>query len=409
MKALLSLVCMKWLVEGILDKSIIEAMLCLLLCAFLLVDQQWKIKRVGIIWVPFIFNIVLSLTIHDSSFGIWGRGAITVGTACFAFLIDIPVERYKNVFKLLVTIGIITAILVMFQYFAGGFFDKVYYPMLSEKARQTFSLYKRKGYYFGLLYNPHEPAGLITFGIAGLILWKYASRSKGYFIYLISLLMAIPLLLTGKKGVLFIAVIALGIMIMVLHGSRKQWMKALKFLAAIFVVAALLVYLSLKHPEIAIFNRFRRFLLGLIAGDSIDSGRYSLYQMALSEWRGHELFGIGWRHFNALTVEKYGMTQYHEVNCDYLQWLCETGIIGFILSIIPVGTMLYRSIFVCRKLIRRAKSQIETWVLLFAGLIQIFTFMYAFVEIPFFDIIFFAVYICSCIVIDSAYVRREVS
>lgn len=401
------MVCMKWLIEGILDKPIIEAAICLSLCIFLLVDQQWKIKRAGIIWVPFIFNIVLSLTIHDSSFGIWGRGAITICTVCFALLIDIPVERYKSVCKFLITIGIFTAILVMLQYFAGEIFDKIYYPMLTEKAKQSFSLYKRKGYYFGLLYNPHEPAGLITFGIAGLILWKYASKAKGYLIYFIAFLMAIPLLLTGKKGVLFIAVVALGIMILVLHGSRRHWLKALRFVTIIIAAVGLLVYLALKHPEIAILNRLRLFFVGLMAGDSIDSGRLNLYRMALSEWKGHELLGIGWRHFNALTVEKYRMTQYHEVNCDYLQWLCETGIIGFVLSIIPVGIMLYRTFFVCRRLIQRARSKTETWVLLFAGLIQIFTFIYAFVEIPFFDIVFFAVYVFSCIVINSAYVRRR--
>ena len=386
---------------------IIEAILCLFLCLCLVISKRFKIQKSGMIWLLYILNIAVSLLTHESSFGLWGRGAITIGIACFVFLINNQVEDYKCLFNVLIAFGIITGALVIMQYFYSELFVAKYYPMLNDTAKQAFDLYSREGYYFGLLYNPHEPAGLITYAIIGLLLWKLASKTKGILIYLVAILLAVPLLLTGKKGILVVAVISFAIMILFLYGSRKQWIKVLQFLSVLTVLLLAFVIIAVNNPEIAIFNRFNSFIEGIIAQESVDSGRFYLYDIALSEWKEHKLLGIGWRQFNALTVEKYGMYQYHEVNCDYLQWLCETGIVGFVLSIMPVLIMLYRTIWVCRKLIRRVNTMTESWILLFAGFIQFFTLIYAFIEIPFLDSVFFTIYIFSCIVINSAFVRRR--
>ena len=101
------------------------------------------------------------------------------------------------------------------------------------------------------------------------------------------------------------------------------------------------------------------------------------------------------------------MTQAHEVNCDYLQWLCETGIVGFIIFIIPVLVTLYRTIYILRKLLKRIVSSEELWTVLLACYIQLFTYLYAFVEIPFYDIVLFTMYVISTIVINSMFMRRK--
>ena len=59
------------------------------------------------------------------------------------------------------------------------------------------------------------------------------------------------------------------------------------------------------------------------------------------------MFGIGWEQFmNNNTYE-------HEVHNTYLQWLCETGVIGFVLIMIPLLymylTTLFRTVRIRRK------------------------------------------------------------
>lgn len=397
---------MKWLFEGILDKSIIEATILLFLLCILLFFNRFKIKKIGLIWILYIINIIFSLIIHPSSFGIWGRGAITVFTVAFIFFVDEPIYRYKTVLKLFIFFGIVNSALVFCHYFFESFFDNTYYSLLNETARGSYSLYSKYGYFFGLLYNPHEPAFMICISIAGIVLWDVMNKTR-ILCYTPVLVLFVSLLMTGKRGIFVIGALSLIIMILVLYGSRKQWLQSL--LLILFVVIGLAVFIQfvLTYTEIEFFTRFRTLILGLFSGDGVDSGRFQIYDMAFNEWKSNPILGIGWRHFNALTVEKYHMKQYHEVNCDYLQWLCETGIVGFLCNIITIGVMQFRAMFVCRNLIKRIDNTVEKWILLLTGYIQIFVLVYAFIEIPFEDIIIFAIYIISCIVQNSLYRRRS--
>ena len=179
------------------------------------------------------------------------------------------------------------------------------------------------------------------------------------------------------------------------------------FLLCLLVGIVVFIVISLNNPEVAIFNRFNQLFQQVASGETLGSGRLQLYNAAIAEWQESKWFGIGWRAFNAMTTTKFGFTRAHEVNCDYLQWLCETGIIGFVLGIIPVAIMAYRSTYVGRKLLRRFKNKTEQWILLFSVFIQMFTVIYAFVEIPFFDIVYSAIYVLSCVIINSAYSRRN--
>jgi len=407
MIAIFLMACFKWVVEGIWDQAIIEAVISLMIIGIMVFNNHFKIKKNNLIWLPFMVNIVLSLFLHTSTFGLWGRGLVTVFITAMALLIDEPIDYYGPVLKMIVFVGLINAALVLIHYFNRDFFEITYYNVLNPTAQITFNLYTRYGYFFGLLYNPHEPACLISFAFVGLFLWEIVVRKSHIYSVLPYFVLVIPLLMTGKKGIFFIAVISLVIIVFTIYGSRKQWKRIFIFLATGAIIVGLFFLIAMNHPELVFFNRFRVFFVGLMNGTDIDSGRNRIYEMALTEWKNNLILGIGWRHFNALTVEKYCMTQYHEVNLDYLQWLCETGIVGFVLNIIAVGTMLYRTVYVCRKMIKKVTEPNTSWILLYTAFIQIFVLLYALIETPFEDIIIFTIYIISCIVQNSIYKRRN--
>ena len=79
----------------------------------------------------------------------------------------------------------------------------------------------------------------------------------------------------------------------------------------------------------------------------LTSGRTALWKKAYELFKENPVFGIGWEQFmNNNTYE-------HEVHNTYLQWLCETGVIGFILIMIPLLymylTTLFRTVRIRRK------------------------------------------------------------
>lgn len=69
---------------------------------------------------------------------------------------------------------------------------------------------------------------------------------------------------------------------------------------------------------------------GEITADEVTSGRSELWKTAFSLFLKNPIKGIGWEQFmNYNTYE-------HDVHNTYLQWLCESGIIGFVLLAVPM-------------------------------------------------------------------------
>lgn len=81
--------------------------------------------------------------------------------------------------------------------------------------------------------------------------------------------------------------------------------------------------------------------------DELTSGRIGLWKKAWELFKENPVFGIGWEQF--MNHNKYE----HEVHNTYLQWLCEAGIIGFILLMTPLVFMwlmtLKRTLYYRRK------------------------------------------------------------
>lgn len=217
------------------------------------------------------------------------------------------------------------------------------------------------------------------------------------------------LLLTGKKGIMACLLISCILVLLLLFGSKKQWLKAGKMFLGIFLVLLVMGFYISTHPNNALVYRFAVFFQNFSSGEQFDSGRSVLYGEALLLWHRNIFWGVGWRHFADLSVSVFGHPKTHEVNLDYLQFLCETGITGFTLMMIPILVMVRRAVFVGRMTVRRTREDAIQWIVFFAVFVQLFTMIYGFIEDPFYDVMFFSVYIFSCIIINNAYrkIRRK--
>ncbi|WP_147348046.1 O-antigen ligase family protein [Clostridium sp. AM58-1XD] len=372
-----------------------------------LLQKRFHICLTSGIWLLYCFNILLSVTISGFSFSAWGNAILMVEIVLFTMTCSYTELNFNKIFRLLVIIAAFHTFFVLLQLAAEESFQSLYFPILPTGAKENAMRYSRLGYNFGLLYSPHEVAGILSFSIAGLLLWRVIERKGKVKNYFLVIILSVTLFLVGKKGVLGLAVLSFIICVLILYGSRKQWHRAIFTVAAAYLMFQMAKYYIMTHPDNTVFYRMYQFFDNLNKGKAVDSGRNILYAIAVSEWNSHKLFGIGWYHFVSKTVTDYGYNSWHQVNLDYLQWLCETGIIGLILNLIPLVTTLYQAVFISRKVIRREDNEQEKWMIIFAVFIQLFTAAYAFIEVPFYDIYFFSMYMISCMIINGVYADRK--
>lgn len=404
---LLGVASLKWFFEGVLDLAILELFLLSLGLGVLILQQKDLKKPAAPLWGLFAFQIVLNLLIHGSSFSAWGQGLITTVIVLYAVLYDDAVIGYRRIVRGLLILGIGVGVLVTLHWLFGEGFNSLYFPLLNAKEADLARNYYVNGYYFGVMYNPHEPAGLIAFAIAGLVLWNLIRGKWDIKVFLVAAALLFPLLLTTKKGIFGCLMLVLLAVTLIWFASRGRWRLVRMILLTLAGACAVVLVLTLLFPDVPGFSALHRLLMSLLSGQSADSTRTSLYRVAFGEFLEHPLFGTGWRSFNDIVMTKYGFSRGHEVNCDYLQFLCEGGLVGFGLCMTPLVVTAYRTFFVCRDIIGKLESEHETLIVLLSVFIQIFTLIYALFEIPFFDIVFISIYILSSIILNSAYSRRE--
>ena len=407
--------CFRWFFIGIFGGIRIQILLLLGSIFLLLVQGRFRknMLRLSSIWLLYGFSICFNLYykgIHSQSTTLYAIMLLEIlAVLCF---LDAPLDIYESSVKFLVVYGGINAIFVLLHFALGDTFTSIYYHFLNSDAQTLADNYVQLGHYFGFFYMPADPAGLIAYTIVFVLFGYFVlSDRKNYkkVYFPIIAVFFVALILTGKKGVLFCSIAAFSLVMLLIYASKNQWIKVLRYIVAVSLVLLVGYIYIITNADNPVIARLNEFFTNISTGERYDSYRSVLYGYALSQWQSNKLFGIGWRQFSRLTVSVYGMASGHEVNRDYLQLLCETGLVGLTLTLIPLIVTLRRMVYVMRRMTREKGLRQHYRVISFAGFIQLFFVLYAFMEIPFYDYTFFAVYILSCAIINRAYgeVKRK--
>ncbi len=395
----------KWVFEGVLRMSILETVFLGLGIGIALYRSRLQLSKASFIWLIYLVSIVFSASIHSSSISVWRKVSV------FGMLCLIPVTfgcqkvDLDRIMKALIRIAIFHSIFILLQFLLKDSFNNLYFPMLGDGARASARYYYRHGYYFGLLYSPHELAGILGFSV-GYLLFRNIIDKRKFRDYLLAIFLFAVMLLTGKRGTVLVAVLAFVLALLLLYESRRQLLRIIPVLLILVAGLAFLRFYILSHTDTALFYRFAKMLQSLSTGGRIDTGRFELYQIARTQWQTHKALGIGWFHFVELTLNVYGYNLAHQVNMDYLQWLCELGVFGFVLNLIPVLVTFLQTIVVGRRGDRLASDSNEQTRINFIVFVQIYTVIYAFVEVPFYDIFYFYMYMLSCMIVNNYYFKR---
>ena len=288
-----------------------------------------------------------------------------------------------------------TALVLLYMVFPEPIYDFLY-PRVSGVARNYFDYFLPKGY--GMCLGGYTFTDYIIFcGIA--VCWAKitAARKRSWkdLLWLgLIFVFGFAILALGRRGELLGAVVICAAMVLLLCSVRMRIALILGGGGMILLLLWLFVRFLPQFKEIDIFYRYVRTVENLVNGYDFTSGRTSLFALAIAGFRSAPLFGIGFDQFHTLVnplltdIEGKVIQDAHNI---YLQMLCETGIVGTVLTLLPMLWLLVTT-FRALQSARRREDRWGTEPLTVSLLIQSFLLFLGLLDPTFQKIVFWCFY-----------------
>lgn len=390
--------CFLCLFEEVLEMHIIVVLLYIGALGLLICKRKITIVQGSAVLLLYVLGIFISIVANGTSFRALYRAGLSAVIVLYAAMSDPDTDTLDLTKRALVIFGLFNAAMVLLQFLLKDNFTDILYSLFNEDAQKEALFYYKRGYFAGLNMKPHETAGMISIAMAVLFTKTWENKRDPW--RFVPILMFIPLLLTGKRAITVLVAGCALLLYVFVQLANRHWMKIVKIGAAALVVGVAAILLIQVFPEVPLFARFAK----LFNGETfIDDTRLSLWGDAWLLFKENPLFGVGWSNFNELTVDRFNYFRSHSVNLDYLQWLCEGGIVGFSLMMTPVVFTFVRMIKLGSYAAKTQLPAKQRDLIFLAVYIQFFVLLYALVEVPFYNNLFFAYYIFSCIIINAYY------
>lgn len=343
--------------------------LVLLLFNMLIINEKGiNITRVDIMWLLFLMLFILNITYNNLiTSGMVFDIFIYASGIFFLLLTKVEINNFDSSLKLIKLLGVVYALSAIFQYLYTDLYLSYVLPMFSEGEQSGILALLRENSYSGFTTQTAHLAGYIVSGI-GIIMfsnWKVKASTK--ILSFVSLLILFTgLLLTSKRAHLFFLIAAILITVLFSVSNKKFIEKTLQLIISITIVLLLMLFVinALEFREDSPIAEFMTEIditvKGLIEGEDVSSGRSTLFSHSWELFKENPLVGIGWQNF--LNDYSQGLirsdTGSHPHNI-YLQLLTEFGLIGFLLFMIPVVYVYYKTYQLVRLLSNENNSLIK--------------------------------------------------
>lgn len=234
-------------------------------------------------------------------------------------------------------------------------------------------------------------------------------RRNRVVLYGLSLLFAVALLLTTKRGPLLFAVIALVMVIAAdrMVGRRLETDRRRR--TVVFGAVATLggaILFAVNNP--AALGAIDRLLNGGQSFDQISSGRDQLWARAIEQWTSSPLIGVGWGGYSLTWSDGGTIVTSVAAHNVLLNLLAETGVVGTCIFVCAYLMVLHRSCQSLRQFRRKSFGLDEdlTPYILVALSIQLFFGLYGLVGNPLYDPPTVMAYFVSVAIATSCANRR---
>lgn len=247
------------------------------------------------------------------------------------------------------------------------------------------------GYITGLAEHYSRNAYFCVAGLSVFFSLAFAGKNKKIF-YIMSIAELIMIMRIGKRGHLLFAVLT--IVIVIIFAEPKLSKKGLRLLQLFLAATIILIIINEFLPEVGfVFKR----IADLSKTTDSSQGRFKAWKQAMTFFAQNPIIGIGYGGFTVESKKYLGML-YAGVHNDYIQWLCEEGIIGFVLnaylgiSIYIVTIKEYKVLVADKSKEGNIQQILITWSLFF----QTFVLTYSLTGLPHYDYEINTIYILAC-------------
>ncbi|WP_248759114.1 O-antigen ligase [Pseudarthrobacter sp. SSS035] len=291
------------------------------------------------------------------------------GSLCFMFLSALTGPGLENSQELLVgfvviasSVSIIVDILSSYPSMIKHIFLVLIIVGYCYAVAGIFSGPGLQGRYSAFGGGPNVFGRIVGFSLVALIV--HVTLYKKYWLLFSLPLPLMALVLSGSRGAMLSAGIAAAVVGILLLRSYK-----FPQLFMILIVLMVLFVIMINFAPSSVADIFRQRIIEQTLGQGYDSGRSELYDVAWAMFAGSPIFGVGVGGYFALfgSTTSSGFEYAHNI---VLQILAETGVVGFVVVLLPMF------LIVARSLIRPPQS-IESTGALGLGLLIIVSSMFS--------------------------------
>jgi O-antigen ligase len=221
-------------------------------------------------------------------------------------------------------------------------------------------------------------------------------------------LLLLAMVVLGRRGELLAALVAITLLVLALCSRRKRRIILICGTTAALVGITLVLMFLPQLKQITVLARYVETIEQILSGADFTSGRGPLLALALQGFLSKPIFGLGWGQYIQLSA-LIGMCDtdgnlIEDCHNIYLQFLCETGIVGTVLLLIPICCLFVTT---CRTL-RAVKTMEDKIPLRFVSvsfLLQFFLLFLGLYDPSFQKIVFWCFYALALMFLNAALVR----
>lgn len=327
-----------------------------------------SVYKIDILWIVWLVYVLIH---RASTYSIY-QTVFLVASMALMYLLRSNLKIYKSVFCAIILYSVMNVVANIISGISPSLFRKV----LSIFKVTSWELYTN-GQFIGLTNGISRNALLCVIGIS--VFFSLAIVCKKFFYWICSGILIVIVLMTGKVGHTVFLFCTLFITYSIVGSNMSQKLKRVLFILITMSIAMVILYEV--FPQIG--NSILRFQLKADRGD-ITNGRLALWRYAIDCFRRSPIFGIG---YGAFTTESIGWSGivYAGVHNDYIQLLCETGIVGIVMYGILVISTLSFSIRCLRNEFLNENSVEGKILIVWSVFIQVFIILYSLTGLPHFS------------------------
>lgn len=315
--------------------------------------------RLGYAWIVFV--VLIYFIMPNARNGVKTTQALIINMLiCVLYIMSAQTDRNEilRVMKIFIIAGLVFSIYIIACQIFPGFYLNVMIPRQKGADVELVTRLFAEGY--GASIGSSITYGSYIIGMASFFCLgdlfcgtKLLSKRK---IILYELVFFVAVLCEGRRSELLGLIVS--VLIVYFISSVNETGKVLKRIAVlipVLLVVGVLVVILARHGYLERYINTGALLQKGLTTDNLNhltSSRVYLWTGAWNLFKTSPILGIGWSSFSEHIV-----TTVDNVHNCYLQFLCETGIVGFVVIVCPMLFMLAGSISCLKLLLKSIKEK----------------------------------------------------